>query len=56
MRTHTTYTDCRRIMKLHNDGLNAEEITQQVFIDVAAVENVIKARTAKKTKKSKTTE
>lgn len=53
MRTHTTYTDLRRIMKLHEDGLNPDEISERIFVDVSAVKQCIDARTVKKIKRSK---
>ncbi len=52
MRTHTTFTDIRRIMKLHNDGFTPEQISDEVFIAVSEVKFVIDRRT-KKTRKSK---
>ncbi len=53
MRTHTTYTDLRRIMKLHTDGLSTDEISKYVCIDPLTVQSVIDTRTKKKPKKVK---
>lgn len=52
MRTHTTFTDLRRIMKLHGDGLSADEISAETFIDSRHIQTVIDTRT-KSTKRSK---
>ncbi len=48
MRTHTTHTDIRRIMKLHIDGLTPEQISQDVFVDKGEVARVIAAKFPKK--------
>lgn len=48
MRTHTTYTDLRRIMKLHCEGLTYKEISKEVFIDQNEIERVINIRLPKK--------
>ena len=50
MRTHTTYTDLRRIMKLHSEGLTNKDISKEVFIDQDEIERVINARSLKKKK------
>ncbi len=56
MRTHTTCTDLRRIMKLHADGLNAADISQDVFIHTDEIKRVIAARTKRAKKTKETTE
>ncbi len=48
MRTHTTYTDIRRIMRLSDQGLDAAEISEQLFVDEATVADVIKVKCKKK--------
>ena len=52
MRTHTTYTELRRILHLHNSGMNLHDISQEVFIDENEVARVIAIRTKKKRKKA----
>ncbi len=44
MRKHTTYTDIRRICRLNEQGMSAQEISEQVFIDVGAVKKVLKVK------------
>lgn len=57
MRTHTTYTDIRRIMKLYVDGLTSEQISQDVFINKDEVARIIAAKfPKKKTKKAQPVE
>ncbi len=51
MRKSTTNTEIRRIMKMHSNGLNAAEISQLIFVDKDAVQNVITVRTASAPKK-----
>jgi copper homeostasis protein CutC len=53
MKTHTTLTDIRRCVKMHEDGLNAGEISAKLFIDISEIEKIIKAKT-KKTPNKKT--
>ena len=52
MRKHTTYTDLRRIMHLHNEGVSTVEISKEVCIDMGEVQKVIDIRTAKPTAKT----
>ncbi len=47
MRTHTTYTDLRRIMRLHNDGCTPEQIAEHVPVDISEIEKCIAVRTKK---------
>jgi len=46
MRTHTTFTDIRRIMKLHTDGVSPEQISEQIYIDVGEIKRVIDVKCA----------
>jgi len=55
MRTHTTYTDLRRIMRLHGEGMVPKDISQEVFIDQSEIEHVISVRLPKKKAASKRT-
>ncbi len=50
MRTSTTYTQIRRIMKLHGDGKSAEDISQTLFIALDSVKHVIDVRFSDKKK------
>ena len=56
MKKHTTYTDVRRIMRLHSAGMNAEEISAEVYIDTGAVQHVIDVKFPKKKAKAKKAE
>ncbi len=55
MKTNTTYTDIRRIIKLHSDGLTASKIAERVFIDEDKVQHVIDVKCPKATGKKKET-
>ncbi len=54
MRSNTTNTEIRRIMKLHTQDLTVPEISKQTFITEASVQRVIDVRFGKKTRKSRT--
>jgi len=41
MRTHTTYTDLKRICKLHGDGNSVEEIMKIVHIHPNTISEII---------------
>jgi len=41
MRTHTTLTDIKRVMKAHEEGYSAEEISNIVFVHQDAVQHII---------------
>lgn len=56
MRTHTTYTDIRRIMKLHTDGFTPEQISQDIFVSPAQISKVIAVKFPKKRVHRKKTE
>jgi len=48
MKTHTTYTEIRHIMRLHSDGSSIEDISKSVFIAPDEVKRVIAAKFPKK--------
>jgi len=53
MRTHTTFTDLRRIMKLHSQEMGVEDIAREVSVAVSEVEHCIAVRTKSKRKSRK---
>jgi len=53
MRTHTTYTDIRRIIRLNDQGFDAAEISEQIFVDAATVAGVIKVKCKKRSASKK---
>ncbi len=53
MKSTTTNTEIRRIMKMHTDGLSTEEISARVFITPDVIERVVSVRFPKKTRKPK---
>ncbi len=56
MRSNTTYTDIRGIMRRHEEGLSAQEISKAMFIAETSVQQVIDVRypKAKVSKKKET--
>jgi len=54
MKSTTTNTEIRRIMKFHKDGLNVTEISALVYITEPAVQHVIDVRFPKKRKRTPT--
>ena len=51
MKTHTTFTEIRRIMRLHVDGYSTEEIMNEVFIDPEEIKRIIAVKFPKKKSK-----
>lgn len=48
MKTHTTYTEIRHIMRLHSDGVSIDDISKQIFVAPDEVKRVITAKFPKK--------
>lgn len=55
MKSFTTLTDIRRIMKMHSEGLSPEDISNKVFVDIDQVKHVIDVKSPKKKTRKKET-